>query len=79
MCGASVGVSVGWKWGGPRVGQGGVGPSDPALHPPQAATSVPKFHLQHPCEAGMGAKHSPLSVCSCKHWKFNAWSSSLNP
>ena len=29
----------GGKWGGSVVG-----PSDPALHPPQAATSVPKFH-----------------------------------
>ena len=35
------------KWGGPGVVWGGVGPSDPASHPPQVATSVP--NLQYPC------------------------------
>ena len=36
VCWCASGVE---SW--PRVGWGGVGPSDPASHPPQAATSVP--------------------------------------
>ena len=39
---SEVGIAGGGTGGG--VGVGWVGLSDPALHPPQAAISVPRFH-----------------------------------